>query len=294
MSWLERLKIGMQKTARLFSFSRMDLSSLDALEESLLQADVGVQTTEDLLLKIKANRPQNVTELQALFRQVIIEKLAAVAKPLQIDVTHKPFVVLMVGVNGAGKTTTIGKLGQVYRQKGYQVSFVAGDTFRAGAVEQLQKWGQKIGCPVYAAPNGADAAGLIYDALKNAKEKKDDILFIDTAGRLHNRTDLMEELKKIVRVIQKQDATAPHAVLLVLDATVGQNALLQVQTFSEMVGVSGLIMTKLDGTAKGGILLALADKFHLPVHALGVGEQASDLHSFTAEQYADSLLGTAE
>lgn len=294
MSWLEKLKFGMQKTARLFSFSRMDLSSLDSLEESLLQADVGVQTTVELIDKIKKERPRDVQELRVLFRTSIIEKLSGVTTPLVIDEEHKPFVILMVGVNGAGKTTTIGKLGHTYKQNGYRVSFVAGDTFRAGAVEQLQKWGQKIDCPVYAAPNGADSAGLIYDALKSSRENKDDILFIDTAGRLHNRSDLMEELKKIVRVIKKQDETAPHAVVLVLDATVGQNALMQVQTFSEMIGVTGLIMTKLDGTAKGGILLALADKFHLPVHAVGVGEQVSDLQPFTAEEYADSLLGIEE
>ncbi len=294
MSWLEKLKIGMRKTARLFSFGKMDLTSLDALEESLLLADVGVQTTSDIIEKIKKERPENPEALKCIFQTEMIRKLKDIAYPLQIDTTKKPFVVLMVGVNGAGKTTTIGKLGEKYTRDGYKVSFVAGDTFRAGAVEQLQKWGKKIGCSVYAGVSGADSAGLIYDAFKSAQTKKEDILFVDTAGRLHNRSDLMEELKKIVRVIRKLDETAPHAVLLVLDATVGQNALMQVQTFSEMVGVTGLIMTKLDGTAKGGILLALADKFHLPVHALGVGEQVDDLQSFTAEQYVNSLLGMEE
>lgn len=294
MSWLEKLKVGMRKTARLFSFDHIDLSSLETLEESLLQADVGIQTTEQLLTEIRREHPTDMETVRALFRRVIVEKLSDVAKPLEINSVHKPFVVLMVGVNGAGKTTTIGKLGEIYRKKGFRISFVAGDTFRAGAVEQLQKWGEKIGCSVYAAQNCTDSAGLIYDALNDSRANHDDILFIDTAGRLHNRTDLMEELKKIVRVIKKQDESAPHATLLVLDATVGQNALNQVQTFSETVGVTGLIMTKLDGTAKGGILLALADKFHLPVHALGVGEQTQDLQSFTAEEYADSLLGIDE
>lgn len=294
MSWLEKLKFGMKKTARLFSFSQMDLSSQEAIEESLLQADVGVTTTQALLDEIKKQRPSDSAQLRAIMREQIVSKLSDIAKPLEINTTHKPFVVLMVGVNGAGKTTTIGKLGKLYQKKGYQVSFVAGDTFRAGAVEQLKKWGERASCTVFSAQNGADSAGLIYDALKSSRENKDDILFIDTAGRLHNRSDLMEELKKIGRVIQKIDNSAPHAVLLVLDATVGQNAIMQVQTFSQMIGVTGLIMTKLDGTAKGGILLALADKFQLPVHALGVGEQAEDLQPFTAEQYADSLLGTDE
>jgi fused signal recognition particle receptor len=213
---------------------------------------------------------------------------------LTIDEAHKPFVVLMIGVNGAGKTTTVGKLGQYYQSLGKQVSFVAADTFRAGAVEQLCRWGERIGCTVYTAKTGADAAGLVFDALEKSRLAGDDIIFIDTAGRLQNRTDLMDELQKITRVIRKQDPNAPHAVLLVLDATVGQNALSQVQAFQETAGVTGLIMTKLDGTAKGGILVALANRFKLPVHAIGVGEKADDLRPFTAESYVQSLIGGSD
>ncbi len=290
MSWLEKLKFGLKKTARILAGVKMDMSSLENLEESLLQADVGVSMTTELIDTLKARHPKDETETRAIIREKLIEKLTPVAVPLEIDKTKKPFVILMIGVNGAGKTTTIGKLGMQYKQKGYQVSLVAGDTFRAGATEQLQTWGERIGCPVYAKPNG-DAAGLIFDAIRSAQKAKDDILLVDTAGRLHNRTDLMDELSKIVRVIQKCDPTAPHAGLLVLDATVGQNALMQVSTFVEMTKVTGLVMTKLDGTAKGGILLALTDKFNLPVHAIGVGEQIDDLNTFSAKEYVDALLG---
>lgn len=293
MSWLEKLKFGLKKTARILTGVKMDLSSLDALEESLLQADVGIKTTTELIEVLKSRHPKDVTETRTIIRETLIEKLEPVAHPLQIDTTKKPFIILMIGVNGAGKTTTIGKLGMQYKKQGYRISLVAGDTFRAGASEQLQKWGEKISCPVYTKPN-ADSAGLIFDAIKTAQKNGDDIILIDTAGRLHNRTDLMDELGKIVRVIRKCDETAPHAGLLVLDATVGQNALMQVETFSQMTKVTGLIMTKLDGTAKGGILLALTDKFKLPIHAIGVGEQVDDLNTFTAEEYVDALLGEQE
>lgn len=290
MSWLEKLKFGLKKTARILTGVKMDMSSLDALEESLLQADVGISTTTQLIETLKIRHPKDEDETRAIIREKLIEKLTPVAKPLVIDTTKKPYIILMIGVNGAGKTTTIGKLGMQYRKQGYQVSLVAGDTFRAGASEQLQKWGDKIGCPVYTKPN-ADAAGLIFDAIKTAQKAGDDIILIDTAGRLHNRTDLMDELGKIVRVIQKCDPSAPHASLIVLDATVGQNALMQVETFAQMTKVTGIIMTKLDGTAKGGILLALTDKFGLPIHAIGIGEQVEDLNTFTAEDYTDALLG---
>lgn len=290
MSWLEKLKFGLKKTARILTGVKMDMSSLDALEESLLQADVGISTTTQLIETLKIRHPKDENETRAIIREKLIEKLTPVAKPLVIDTTKKPYIILMIGVNGAGKTTTIGKLGMQYRKQGYQVSLVAGDTFRAGASEQLQKWGDKIGCPVYTKPN-ADAAGLIFDAIKTAQKAGDDIVLIDTAGRLHNRTDLMDELRKIVRVIQKCDPTAPHAGLIVLDATVGQNALMQVETFAQMTKVTGIIMTKLDGTAKGGILLALTDKFGLPIHAIGIGEQVDDLNTFTAKDYTDALLG---
>ncbi len=290
MSWLEKLKFGLKKTARILTGVKMDMSSLDALEESLLQADVGISTTTQLIETLKIRHPKDENETRAIIREKLIEKLTPVAKPLVINTTKKPFIILMIGVNGAGKTTTIGKLGMQYRKQGYQVSLVAGDTFRAGASEQLQKWGDKIGCPVYTKPN-ADAAGLIFDAIKTAQKAGDDIILIDTAGRLHNRTDLMDELGKIVRVIQKCDPSAPHASLIILDATVGQNALMQVETFAQMTKVTGIIMTKLDGTAKGGILLALTDKFGLPIHAIGIGEQVEDLNTFTAEDYTDALLG---
>lgn len=293
MSWLEKLKFGLKKTARILSGVKMDVSSLEALEESLLMADVGLPVTESLLKLLKERHPKDEAETRALIREKLIEILTPVAVPLQIDTSKKPFIVLMTGVNGAGKTTTIGKLGALFQRQGYQISFVAGDTFRAGATEQLQAWGQKLGCPVYTKPNG-DAAGLIFDAVQAARKAGDDILFVDTAGRLQNRTDLMDELKKIVRVLQKTDETAPHAALLVLDATVGQNALSQVKTFSEMTKVTGLIMTKLDGTAKGGILLSLTEQFHLPIHAVGVGEQIDDLNTFTAPDYVDALLGNNE
>ncbi len=290
MSWLEKLKFGLKKTARIIAGVKMDMSSLETLEDSLLQADVGVTTTMDLIDTLKVRHPKDEAETRAIIREKLIEKLTPVALPLTIDEMKKPFVILMIGVNGAGKTTTIGKLGMQYKQKGYKVSLVAGDTFRAGATEQLQKWGERIGCTVYGKPNG-DAAGLIFDAIKSSQQAGDDILLVDTAGRLHNRIDLMDELSKIVRVIQKCDPSAPHAGLLVLDATVGQNALMQVETFAAMTKVTGLVMTKLDGTAKGGILLALTDKFKLPIHAIGVGEQIDDLNTFSAAEYIDALLG---
>ncbi len=290
MSWLEKLKFGLKKTARILAGVKMDMSSLESLEESLLQADVGVTTTMDLIDTLKSRHPKDEAETRAIIREKLVEKLTPVAMPLTIDTTKKPFIILMIGVNGAGKTTTIGKLGMQYKQKGYKVSLVAGDTFRAGATEQLQKWGERIGCVVYGKPN-SDAAGLIFDAIKSAQKAGDDIILVDTAGRLHNRTDLMDELSKIVRVIQKCDPSAPHAGLLVLDATVGQNALMQVETFATMTKVTGLVMTKLDGTAKGGILLALTDKFKLPVHAIGVGEQIDDLNTFSATEYVEALLG---
>ena len=294
MSWLSKLKQGLSKTASLFSFRRADATSLDAMEEALLRADVGYQTTTEIMDAVRRQKPADGVALHTILSQLLTNKIAPVAQQLTIDKAHKPFIILMIGVNGAGKTTTIGKLGRFYQAQGLQVSFVAADTFRAGATEQLTRWGNRLNCPVYSAQSGADAAGLVYDAIQKSRTANDDILFIDTAGRLQNRNDLMDELKKIIRVIQKQDPTAPHATLLVLDATVGQNALSQVKTFQEMAGVSGLIMTKLDGTAKGGILIALADRFHLPIYALGVGEQADDLQPFTAEAYVSSLLGDTE
>jgi fused signal recognition particle receptor len=214
-----------------------------------------------------------------------------VAKPFEPDPTHRPHVVLVVGVNGVGKTTTIGKMARFFTDQGRKVMLVAGDTFRAAAVEQLQVWGQRTGCPVMAGPPGADAAGLAFEGLQRATAEGADLLFVDTAGRLHNKSALMEELAKIIRVMRKFDETAPHSVLLVLDATTGQNAVEQVRVFRELVNVTGLVVTKLDGSARGGIVVALADTFGLPVHAVGVGEQAEDLRPFEAVDYARGLVG---
>ena len=212
------------------------------------------------------------------------------AVPLTIDPAKKPFVILVVGVNGAGKTTTIGKMAKQFHDQGQSVSLVAGDTFRAAAVEQLKVWGERTGAPVIARDTGADAAGLTFDALTEAKSRGDDILLVDTAGRLQNKDALMDELAKVVRVLGKVDETAPHAVLLVLDATVGQNAHSQVEVFKDVAGVTGLVMTKLDGTAKGGVVVALAERFGLPVHYLGIGEGVDDLRPFTAADFAKGLL----
>jgi fused signal recognition particle receptor len=217
--------------------------------------------------------------------------LAPVARPLELDAMRKPHVVLVVGVNGTGKTTTIGKLAQTYREQGKRAVMAAGDTFRAAAVEQLQIWGERTGTPVVAGGKNADSAGLAFDALTRAKAENADVLLIDTAGRLHNKAALMDELAKIIRVLRKQDATAPHSVLLVLDATTGQNAVQQVKVFKEMVAVTGLVVTKLDGSARGGIVVALAETFGLPVHAVGVGEQVGDLRPFDAGEFARGLVG---
>jgi fused signal recognition particle receptor len=228
-------------------------------------------------------------------RQALAEEIAAilapVARPLELDPVRKPHVVLVVGVNGTGKTTTIGKLAQTYREQGKRTIMAAGDTFRAAAVEQLQIWGERTGTPVVAGGKNADSAGLAFDALTRAKADGADVLLIDTAGRLHNKAALMDELAKIIRVLRKQDVTAPHSVLLVLDATTGQNALQQVKVFKEMVAVTGLVVTKLDGSARGGIVVALAETFGLPVHAVGVGEKVGDLRPFDAGEFARGLVG---
>ena len=229
--------------------------------------------------------------MQTALASDIAEILAPVAVPLEPDRARKPHVVLVVGVNGSGKTTTIGKLAKSYRDQGLSVMLAAGDTFRAAGVSQLQIWGERIGCPVIARDTGADAAGLAFDALTQAREQGADLLIVDTAGRLQNREDLMAGLQKIIRVLQKIDPDAPHSCLLVLDATTGQNAHSQVETFRDMTNVTGLVVTKLDGTAKGGVIVALAEKFGLPVHAIGVGEGEDDLRPFEADAFARSLMG---
>jgi len=255
---------------------------------------MGIGVAGEVVEHLRRNRfNQEVTpeEVRGALAEQVVRLIEPVMKPLRIDPTKKPFCVLVVGVNGSGKTTTIGKLAKRYRDEGRQVMLAAGDTFRAAAVEQLQIWGDRAGCPVVARPTGSDAAGLAYDALVKAREEGADILLIDTAGRLHNKTALMGELQKIVRVLKKVDPQAPHSVLLVLDATVGQNAHAQAETFREMVGVTGIVMTKLDGTAKGGVLVSLAEKYGIPIHAIGIGEGAEDLRPFEAEAYARSLVG---
>lgn len=271
----------------------LDDAMLEQLEELLISADMGVDTA----LRVTANMAEgrlgkklSVTEIKTLMSDEIARIMEPVAKPLPLY-AKTPQVVLVVGVNGSGKTTTIGKLASQFRGAGKKVVIAAGDTFRAAAVEQLQVWGERAGVPVLTAPHGSDPASLAFDAMTRAEEDGADLLMIDTAGRLQNRGDLMEELAKIVRVIRKKDPEAPHNTLLVLDATTGQNAVNQVKVFQEISDVSGLVMTKLDGTAKGGVLVALADKFGLPIHAIGVGEQIDDLQAFDPQEFADALTG---
>ncbi|MEQ6247451.1 signal recognition particle-docking protein FtsY [Sulfitobacter sp. HNIBRBA3233] len=273
----------------------LDDAMLEQLEELLISADMGVDTA----LRVTANmaegrlgRKLSVQEIKTLMSEEIARIMEPVAKPLPLY-TKKPQVVLVVGVNGSGKTTTIGKLASQFRAAGKSVVIAAGDTFRAAAVEQLQVWGERAGVPVLTAPEGSDPASLAFDAMTKAEADGADLLMIDTAGRLQNRSDLMEELAKIVRVIRKKDPDAPHNTLLVLDATTGQNAINQVKVFQEISDVSGLVMTKLDGTAKGGVLVALADQFGLPIHAIGVGEQIDDLQPFDPQDFADALTGIA-
>lgn len=271
----------------------LDDDMLEQLEELLIAADMGVDTALRITSSMAEGRfgkKLSTEEIKRLLAQEIARVMEPVARPLPIY-PKTPQVVLVVGVNGSGKTTTIGKLASQFRAAGKNVVIAAGDTFRAAAVEQLQVWGDRAGVPVLTAPEGSDPASLAFDALAKAKADGADLLLIDTAGRLQNRTDLMEELAKIVRVLRKQDETAPHNTLLVLDATTGQNALNQVDIFSKIADVSGLVMTKLDGTAKGGVLVALADKFALPIHAIGVGEQIDDLSPFDPEEFAAALTG---
>ncbi|NOG71471.1 signal recognition particle-docking protein FtsY [Roseicella sp. DB1501] len=301
--WFSRLKAGLSRsTAKLtesvttlFRKRRLDDEALEELEETLITADLGVAASRRIVEGFRKTRfGKEVTdeEVKTALAEAIAEILGPVARPMPIEPAHAPHVVLVVGVNGTGKTTTIAKLGQQYREQGLACAFVAGDTFRAAAVEQLQIWGDRTGCRVHVpAKEGADAAGLAFDALKAAKADGTEVLLVDTAGRLHNKSALMEELRKIVRVIRRVDETAPHSVLLVLDATTGQNAIQQAKVFKEMVSVSGLAVTKLDGSAKGGVVVALAQEFGLPVHFVGVGEKAADLRPFAARDFARGLMG---
>ena len=302
LGFLSRLKQGLARsTAKIsdsigavFTRRKLDDEALSDLEDVLVAADLGTAVAARVIAEFRRTRfGKEVTddEVKQALAGEIAKILEPVARPFELNRALKPHVVLMVGVNGTGKTTTIGKLAQQYREQGVRAVLVAGDTFRAAAVEQLQIWGDRTGAPVISGPANTDSAGLAFDALTRAKAEAADVLLIDTAGRLHNKAALMEELRKIIRVLRKQDQTAPHSVLLVLDATTGQNALQQVDVFKEMVAVTGLVVTKLDGSARGGIVVALAEEFGLPVHFVGVGEQAGDLRPFDPDEFARGLVG---
>jgi fused signal recognition particle receptor len=300
--WFARLKSGLARSSAklsegiggIFARRRLDNETLGELEDLLIAADMGTGIAEEVTARLRRTRfNQEVApeEIRAALAEEVAKSLSLVDRQFKLDPALKPMVVLVVGVNGSGKTTTIGKLAKQYRDQGLRVMMAAGDTFRAAAVEQLKIWGERTGAQVMARETGADAAGLAFDALAEARRQGADVLLIDTAGRLHNKADLMAELQKIVRVLKKVDAKLPHAVLLVLDATVGQNAHAQAETFRDMIGVTGIVMTKLDGTAKGGVLVSLAEKYGIPVHYIGVGESADDLRPFEAEPFARSLVG---
>lgn len=301
-SFFSRLKTGLSRSAAkltggitaVFTKRKLDDEALEELEEQLIAADLGPAVAARIIKGFRSTRfgkEVSDEEVRETLAAEISEILTPVTKALEIDRAHKPFVILMAGVNGAGKTTTIGKLASLYREQGLTPMLAAGDTFRAAAVEQLQVWGQRAGCEVVTAPANTDPASLAHDALSRAQKTGADVLLIDTAGRLHNKSALMEELRKIIRVIRKLDPTAPHATLLTLDATTGQNAVTQVGIFKEMVDLSGLIVTKLDGSARGGIVVALAEKYGLPIHAVGTGEQIADLRPFDATEFARALVG---
>jgi len=301
-SWRQRLLGGLTRSSQaisqgisdVFTKRKLDALTLEELEDVLVRADLGVGAATRVTKAVGAERyekgiePEQVREILA---QEVERILAPVALPFEIDASKRPFIVLVIGVNGSGKTTTIAKLAAKWTHEGRSVMLAAGDTFRAAAVEQLRIWGARLKTPVIAGTEGADAAGLAFDAIKAAREQNVDVLLMDTAGRLQNRAELMAELEKIVRVMKKADAEAPQAVLLVLDATVGQNAISQVDAFRKTAGVTGLVMTKLDGTARGGILVAIAEKYGLPIHFIGVGESSEDLEPFTARDFARAIAG---
>nr|WP_245411241.1 signal recognition particle-docking protein FtsY [Methylovirgula ligni] len=304
-SWWARLRQGLSRSSQsigggiadIFTKRKLDSETLQELEDVLIRADLGTGAALRIAEAVAKGRyDKNVSpdEVKTILASEVEAVLAPVARPLEIDASKRPFVILVIGVNGSGKTTTIGKLAAKFSRDGFKVVLAAGDTFRAAAIEQLRIWGARFHCEVIARESGGDAAGLGYDALEAARAQNADLLIMDTAGRLQNRTELMAELEKIIRVMKKLDPEAPHAVLLVLDATVGQNALSQVEIFSRTAGVTGLVMTKLDGTARGGILVAIADKFKLPIHFIGVGEGADDLESFTARDFARAIAGLEE
>ena len=300
--WLSRLKAGLGKSAsalgegisNIFTKRKLDNAALEELEELLITTDIGLETAARVTAALAKDRfDQEVSdeEVRGVLAEQIAEILEPVAKPLVIEGNGQPHVILVVGVNGTGKTTTIGKMATQMKAQGKSVMLAAGDTFRAAAIEQLKIWGDRTGVPVVAGESGADAAGLVYDALSQARAANADVLLIDTAGRLQNKSGLMAELEKIIRVMKKVDDTAPHSVLLVLDATTGQNAINQVEVFRSLCNVTGLVMTKLDGTARGGVLVAIAARAGLPIHAIGVGEGAEDFQPFDATSFARSLVG---
>jgi len=300
--WWRRLTGGLKRSSSalggaisdLVTKRKLDAETIEEIEDALIRADLGIDTARRIAAALGEDRHDQAIssdEVKAVVAGEIEKALADVALPLVIDTTKKPFVILVAGVNGSGKTTTIGKLAAQYRAEGRSVMLAAGDTFRAAAIDQLKIWSGRTGADFIAHKAGADAAGLVFDAVAAAKQKSVDVLLIDTAGRLQNRTELMNELEKVVRVMKKLDLSSPHAVLLVLDATVGQNALSQVEIFRKAVGVTGLAMTKLDGTARGGILVAIAEKFKVPVHFIGVGEGVEDLAPFSAHDFARAIVG---
>lgn len=300
--WLARLRGGLARSSTklgdqlgaLFSKRALDKEALEALEEILVSADLGPELSARLVAEFSKTRfGKDVADEEV--RSALADQIAAIlkpcARPLEIGGAKKPFVVLMVGVNGVGKTTTIGKLAHFYVTQGFKVVIAAADTFRAAAMQQASIWAQRANCEIVVAPTGSDAAALAYAAMEKAKSACADVLFIDTAGRLHTKNDLMQELAKIARVVKKHDETAPHATLLVLDATVGQNAYAQMEAFRKLAAVTGLIVTKLDGSAKGGVLVGLAERSGLPIHAIGVGESEEDLRPFDATDFARALMG---
>jgi len=302
LSWFQRLKQGLSRSSSaltegitsIFTKRKLDDDALQDLEDVLLQADLGVETSmaiTERLAKDRYDKEISDEEVRSVLAGEVKTVLEPVARPLTISGDHSPHVVLVVGVNGTGKTTTIGKLASKLRAEGKSVMLAAGDTFRAAAIDQLKIWAERTGSSIVARTPGSDAAGLVFDAMAQAREAGIDVLLIDTAGRLQNRTELMDELEKIVRVIRKNDETAPHDVLLTLDATTGQNALSQVEIFKKTAGVTGLVMTKLDGTARGGILVAISSKHRIPVHYIGIGEGVADLEPFSADDFANAIAG---
>ncbi len=305
LSWFQRLKAGLSRSSNaltegissIFTKRKLDADTLEELEDILIQADLGIETAIAITDRVSDGRYDKEVsgeEVRAILADEIESVLEPVAKPLDLESGHKPHIVLMVGVNGTGKTTTIGKLSSMLHEQGKKVMLAAGDTFRAAAVEQLKVWGERTGAEVVARDTGADAAGLAYDAVDTALSNGTDVLLIDTAGRLQNKAELMDELEKIIRVIRKRVPDAPHTTLLTLDATTGQNALSQVEIFGKVAGVTGLVMTKLDGTARGGILVAIARKYGLPVHFIGVGEGVEDLEPFSAKDFAEAIAGKGD